>query len=117
MSLQQALKQPNAKEFVQAVIKEIHDQVDSDAGLLAPSQRYSTIEEGEVCGLWPEKKWLSEKVKEGAVVVPKRKLWAETKGKNDLKPTSEEHVYRVGFYTIPYIRVHIWSWHIANARK
>jgi hypothetical protein len=51
MSLQQALKQPNAKEFVQAVIKEIHDQVDSDAGLLAPSQRYSTIEEGEVCGL------------------------------------------------------------------
>jgi hypothetical protein len=41
----------------------------------------------------------------------------KTKGKSDLQPTSKEHVYRVGFYTIPYIRVHIWSWHIANARK
>ncbi len=45
-------------------------------GFLAPSQRYSTIEEEEVCWLWPEKKWLLEKVKEGVVVVPKRKLWA-----------------------------------------
>jgi hypothetical protein len=41
----------------------------------------------------------------------------KTKGKSDLQPTSEEHVYCVGLYTIPYIRVHIWSWHIANARK
>ncbi len=32
-------------------------------GLLAPSQRYSTIEGEEVCWLWPEKKWLLEKVK------------------------------------------------------
>jgi hypothetical protein len=30
---------------------------------------------------------------------------------------SKEHVYCVGFYMIPYIRVHIWSWHIANARQ
>ncbi len=35
----------------------------------------------------------------------------------DLQPTSKEHVYHVGFYTIPYIRVHIQSWNIANARK
>ncbi len=33
------------------------------------------IEEEEVCQLWPEKKCLLEKVIEGAVVVPKRKLW------------------------------------------
>jgi hypothetical protein len=45
-------------------------------GLLAPSQRYSTIEEEEACWLWPENKWLLEKVKEGVVVVPKRKLQA-----------------------------------------
>ena len=45
-------------------------------GLLAPSQRYSTIEEEEACRLWPEKKWLVEKVKDCVVVVPKRKLWA-----------------------------------------
>ncbi len=38
-------------------------------------------------------------------------------GKSDLQPTSKEHVYHVGFYTIPYIRVHIQSWHIANIRK
>ncbi len=43
-------------------------------GLLAPSQRYSTIEEEEACRLWPEKKWLLEEVKKGIVVVPKRKL-------------------------------------------
>jgi hypothetical protein len=41
----------------------------------------------------------------------------KTKGKSDLQLTSEEHAYRVGFYMIPYIRVHIWSWHIANIRK
>ncbi len=45
-------------------------------GLLAPSQRYSMIKEEEVCRLWPEKKWLLEKVKEDVVVVPKWKLWA-----------------------------------------
>ncbi len=44
--------------------------------LLDPSQRYSTIEEEEACRLWPEKKWLLEKVKEDVVVVPKWKLWA-----------------------------------------
>ncbi len=26
-------------------------------------------------------------------------------------------MFRVGFYSTPYIQVHIWSWHIANARK
>jgi hypothetical protein len=41
----------------------------------------------------------------------------KNKGKSDLQPTSKEDVYRVGFYTIPYIQVHIQSWHIANARK
>ncbi len=40
----------------------------------------------------------------------------KTKGKSDLQPTSKEHVYCVGFYTIPYIQVHIRSWHIANVR-
>ncbi len=30
MYLQQALKQPNAKEFVQAVIKEVNEHVDSN---------------------------------------------------------------------------------------
>ncbi len=40
-----------------------------------------------------------------------------SKGKSDLQPTSKEHVYHVEFYAIPYIRVHIQSWHIANARK
>ncbi len=41
----------------------------------------------------------------------------KTKDKSDLQLTYEEHVYHVGFYTIPYIWVHIWSWHIANAKK
>ncbi len=41
----------------------------------------------------------------------------KTKGKSDLQPTSEDHVCHVGSYMIPYIRVHIQSWHIANARK
>ncbi len=45
-------------------------------GLLAPSQRYSTIEGEEACQLWPEKKWLLEKKLEGVVVVPKWLLWA-----------------------------------------
>jgi hypothetical protein len=26
-------------------------------------------------------------------------------------------VYRVGFYTIPYIRACIWRWYMSNARK
>ncbi len=30
---------------------------------------------------------------------------------SDLLPASQEHVYRVGFYTIPYIWVYIRSWH------
>jgi hypothetical protein len=46
-----------------------------EVDLLAPSQRYSTIKEEEACQLWPENKWLLEKVKEGVVVVPNRKLW------------------------------------------
>jgi hypothetical protein len=37
--------------------------------------------------------------------------------KSDLKPASKEHAYCVGFYTIPYIQVHIQSWHMANGRK
>jgi hypothetical protein len=48
----------------------------SAVGLLAPSQRYNTIEGEEACRLWPEKKCLLEKVIEGVVVVQKRKLWA-----------------------------------------
>ncbi len=47
----------------------------------------------------------------------KRNYELKTKGKNDLQPTSKEHVYRVGFYTIPLILVHIQSWHKANAKK
>jgi hypothetical protein len=53
-----------------------HELYDCVVGLLAPSQRYRAIEKEEACQLWPEKKWLLEKVKEGVVVVPKRKLWA-----------------------------------------
>jgi hypothetical protein len=36
---------------------------------------------------------------------------------SDLLSASEEHVYRVGFYTIPYIRACIWRWYMSNARK
>jgi hypothetical protein len=43
-------------------------------GLLAPSQRYSTIKEEEACRLLPEKKRLLGKVKVGVVVLLKRKL-------------------------------------------
>ncbi len=43
-------------------------------GLLAPSQRYSRIEGEEACRLWPEKKWLLEKVKYCVVVVPKMEI-------------------------------------------
>ncbi len=50
---------------------------EATVGLLAPSQRYSTIKKEEASWLWPEKKWLLEKVKEGVVLVPKRKLWAK----------------------------------------
>jgi hypothetical protein len=38
MYLQQALKQPNAKEFVQAVIKEVNGQVDSNNWTLRNKQ-------------------------------------------------------------------------------
>ena len=48
---------------------------DCAVGLLVRSQWYSTIEGEEACQLWPEKKWSLEKVLEGVVVVPKRKLW------------------------------------------
>ncbi len=34
-----------------------------------------------------------------------------------LYPVSKEHVYRVGFYTIPYIWAYIWSWHTWPAAK
>jgi hypothetical protein len=49
----------------------------SAVGLLAPSQRYSTIKEEEACRLWPEKKEAVtiREVKVGVVVLPKRKLW------------------------------------------
>jgi hypothetical protein len=43
-------------------------------GLLARSQRYSTIEEEEACRLWPEKKWLVQKVKDCVAVVPKKEI-------------------------------------------
>ncbi len=36
---------------------------------------------------------------------------------SDLQSASEEHVYRVGCYTIPYIRTCIWRWYMSNARK
>ncbi len=36
---------------------------------------------------------------------------------SDIESASKEHVYRVGFYLIPYIRAYIWSWHMSNARK
>ncbi len=36
---------------------------------------------------------------------------------SDLKSASKEHVYCVGFYTIPYIQAYIWRWHTSNARK
>ena len=41
----------------------------------------------------------------------------KTKYWNELYPASEEHAYRAGFYTIPYIQAYIRSWHIANTRK
>ncbi len=62
----------------------------SVVGLLASSQRYSMIKEEEACWLWPEKKLLLEKVKEGVVVVPKRKLWDL---KMDLKMKDHEACY------------------------
>ncbi len=37
-------------------------------------------------------------------VIPKRKLCFKIRFESDLLPVSEEHVYRVEFYTIPYIR-------------
>ncbi len=43
MYLQQALKQPNAKEFIQAVIKEVNGHMDSDDWLL---QEPSNVPEG-----------------------------------------------------------------------
>ncbi len=42
MYLQQALKEPNAKEFVQAVIKEVNGQVDSNNWML---QKQSDVPE------------------------------------------------------------------------
>jgi hypothetical protein len=36
---------------------------------------------------------------------------------SDLYSGSKEHVYRVGFYTIPYIQACIWRWYMSNARK
>ncbi len=50
------------------VILPITDHV---LGLLAPSQRYSTIEEEEVCQLRPEKKWLLEEKKDGVMTEQK----------------------------------------------
>jgi hypothetical protein len=52
----------------------IPESYDCVVGRLVPSQRYSTIKEEEACQLWPEKKWLVEKIKEGVVVVPKNKI-------------------------------------------
>jgi hypothetical protein len=59
-------------------------------GLLAQSQRYSTIEGEEVCQLWPKKKWLLEKVKDCVVVVQKRKLWDLEMILTGSQPTGQE---------------------------
>jgi hypothetical protein len=52
MYLNQALCQPDAAHFVKACHRPS-----------GPNQRYSTIGGEEACRLWPEKKWLLEKVK------------------------------------------------------
>ena len=36
---------------------------------------------------------------------------------SDLQSASKEHVYRIGFYMIPYIRAYIWSWHTSNTKN
>ncbi len=41
----------------------------------------------------------------------------EVRCESDLLPVSKEHVYCVGFYTIPYIRAYLWSWHTWPAAK
>ncbi len=43
----------------------------------------------------------------------KLKIWCES----DLLPASKEHVYSIGFCTIPYIWVYIRSWHTWPAQK
>jgi hypothetical protein len=72
----QSRKLGNADVKLTGTFKDLLKAAGSAKGHLDPSQRYSTIKEEEACWLWPEKKWLLEKVKEGVVVVPKRKLWA-----------------------------------------
>ncbi len=51
------------------------------------------------------------------LVIQKGKYKLKIICESDLLPASKGHVYSVGFYTIPYIWVYIWSWHTWPAQK
>jgi hypothetical protein len=78
----------------------------------APSQRYSTVEEEEVCRLWPEKnRLLSRERKRRCCSCSKKEIIRlKHDSKLALNPRVKKGVHRVESYTIPYVVSRCQCW-------
>ncbi len=79
---------------------------------LAPSQRYSMVEEEEACQLWPEKNWLlsGERKRRCCSCTKKEIMRLKNDSKLALNRQVKKGVHRVESYTIPYMVSRCQRW-------